>query len=122
MRKLASARGLACALVGAIGLAVTPPARGADAAASKDAAPEARGASFDCAKASTRIEKLSCSDGEASDLDGQLARVYRATLAGAGDADSLKAEQRAWLTGQRNKCADVACVRDEYKKRLAALA
>jgi uncharacterized protein len=47
------------------------------------AAPENRGASFDCAKASTRIEKMICSDGEASDLDGQLARAYRDALSRA---------------------------------------
>lgn len=80
------------------------------------------GASFDCTKASTRVEKMICSDDKAADLDGRLARAYRAALASAENAASLKAEQRGWLTTQRNKCADVTCLRQSYEKRLAALA
>jgi len=83
---------------------------------------EASGASFDCAKASTRIEKMICADGETSDLDGQLARAYRTALSNAESAESVKAEQRAWLASQRNKCHDLPCLKQAYRKRLEALA
>jgi uncharacterized protein len=63
-----------------------------------------------------------CSDLELSDLDGQLARTYRITLSTVENVESLKAEQRAWLMNQRNRCLNVACVKRSYRNRLAALA
>jgi hypothetical protein len=63
-----------------------------------------------------------CSDSEASDLDGQLGRAYARALADAPNTERLKAEQRAWLTKERNKCVDLACVRLAYGQRLSALA
>lgn len=97
----------------AAGDAGAPDVKGSDQAA--------RGPSFDCAKASTRTEKMICADGELSGLDGELARAYRGALAKTDSAASLKTEQHAWLTNQRNKCFDVACLREAYEKRLAGL-
>jgi len=82
---------------------------------------EARAASFDCQKATTAIEKLVCSDARLSELDGKLADVYRRALSIAARPDALKAEQRAWLTAERAKCADVACLRETYQRRIIAL-
>jgi len=81
-----------------------------------------RRASFDCAKASTRVERMICSSGEISDLDGQLARAYLLALSIAESPDGMRFGQHAWLKDQRNKCADVACLREAYKKRLATFA
>jgi uncharacterized protein len=92
-----------------------------DNSSATNAAQENHGPSFDCTKASTHVEKMICADERASDLDGQLARAYRAALVNAENADSLKAEQRGWLTGQRNKCGDVTCLRQTYEKRLVVL-
>ena len=78
-------------------------------------------ASFNCAKASTRIEKLICSDPEVSDLDGELASAYRRSLTSASEPDALKAEQRTWLTTERSKCWNVPCLRQTYQKRIAIL-
>jgi len=78
--------------------------------------------SFDCAKASTRVEKMICSDDESAALDGQLAETYRRALADpAENSDEIKIDQRAWLSGKRNKCGDVSCLRRRYRERIAAL-
>jgi uncharacterized protein len=78
-------------------------------------------ASFDCAKASTSIEKNICADSQLSNLDSQLMQAYRQSLASAGNGDAVKAEQRAWLVEARNKCQDVACLKSAYAERIAAL-
>ena len=82
---------------------------------------DARAASFDCKKAATAIEKLTCSDAGLSELDGKLADAYRRALAIVAHPDALKAEQRTWLTAERAKCADVACLREAYQRRIIAL-
>ena len=84
-------------------------------------APLARAASFDCAKAKLPVEKMLCSDAALSDLDGRLASSYRRALALVSNPELLKAEQRSWLTIERKKCADVACLRQAYQQRLTAL-
>jgi len=82
---------------------------------------DARAAGFDCAKASTAVEKLICSDAQLSDLDGQLARAYKRVLESPGDPRRVRSEQKAWLTTERNKCADVPCLVGAYQRRLARL-
>jgi uncharacterized protein len=81
---------------------------------------EARAASFDCAKASTAVEKLICSEAKLSDLDGRVAQAYRRALATPAVAQRVKLDQRRWLA-DRNKCTDVACLTGAYQKRLADL-
>jgi hypothetical protein len=56
----------------------------------------ALGASFDCAKAGTAVEKTICGDAELSSLDEHLGRYYVVALeqAGAGGA-CLKSDQRS---------------------------
>jgi uncharacterized protein len=85
------------------------------------ATPAARAASFDCAKAKAPVEKMICSDAALSDLDGRLAVTYRRALGLAADPEALKAEQRAWLTGERKSCTEVACLKQAYQKRLTAV-
>src|SRR5215831_2287696 len=81
---------------------------------------EARAASFDCAKASTAVEKLICSDAKLSELDGRLAAAYRRALATPAVAQRVKQDQRVWLA-DRNRCADAACLTNAYQRRLASL-
>jgi uncharacterized protein len=83
---------------------------------------DAAAASFDCAKASTPIEKMICSDQKVSELDGQLAQAYRSALGRSASPEATKAAQKAWLTGERNRCADVACLKLAYQRRIEALA
>jgi uncharacterized protein YecT (DUF1311 family) len=80
-----------------------------------------RAASFPCAKASTSIEKMICGDKQTSDLDFWVASYYRTAVQISEQPDQLKAEQRAWLTTQRNPCADVKCLKRAYERRLAQL-
>jgi len=104
-------------LLGTLVLCIRPSRAGVPDASAGDA-----GASFDCAKAASRLETMICGDGEASALDGQLAQVYRRLLSSTADPIAMKAEQRQWLREQRGKCADVSCVRKAYRSRLAELA
>jgi len=62
-----------------------------------------------------------CGDKETSDLDFWVASYYRSAVQLSEQPDRLKADQRAWLTTERNKCADVKCLRRAYDRRLATL-
>jgi uncharacterized protein len=79
-------------------------------------------ASFDCSKASSRVEQMICQDEEVSALDEHLARYYQgARMALGRGADCLKADQREWLANVRGRCADRHCLRNAYLARLAEL-
>lgn len=78
-------------------------------------------ASFDCAKARSKSERLICGDPHLSALDDTLAAL---AAAGKKRAASPRAYQRAldeeWLV--RQKCEDIACVEGWYARRIQALA
>jgi uncharacterized protein len=79
--------------------------------------------SFDCATASTGVERLICRDASLAGRDRALADAYAKAL--RVWPDSLRAEQRAahdeWLTG-RNECTKTSnvkgCVEWNYQRRL----
>jgi uncharacterized protein len=78
-------------------------------------------ASFDCKKASTRVEKAICADAQLSELDEHLGRFYfaaRDRLAENGSC--LASDQREWIR-RRNTCADAACLKKTYLERLGEL-
>lgn len=84
------------------------------------ALPLAYGASFDCTKAKTFVEKEICRDPLLSRLDEALSYNYNNMLSGnigSGARKDLKATQRAWLL-QRNKCTTRQCLIDAYRKRI----
>ena len=73
---------------------------------------ELEAASFDCSKASNKVERTICSVDSISSLDDKLGVAYK----NAGS--SYKQSQRDWLK-KRNKCgADVNCLINEYKARV----
>ena len=82
--------------------------------------------SFDCAKASSDVEKLICNDAELAELDNNLASLYSTVLKNtpASEQKTLKAEQRGWVKG-RDECwksdALRGCVASEYRSRIAEL-
>jgi uncharacterized protein len=82
----------------------------------------AQAASFDCTKAATKVEKLICSDTQLSQSDEELMSAYTKALKETPDTESLKKQQREWLKNVRNSCADVDCLRVEYKNRIDQLA
>jgi len=61
--------------------------------------PAAQAASFDCAKASSQVEKAICANPDLSRTDEVLARAYATALGGLSDAakQAMQASQREWL-------------------------
>jgi uncharacterized protein len=87
-------------------------------------------ASFDCAKATRAVDKMICADAELSQSDAELALAYKAALAAARsdeDRATLRTSQRVWLAARDTRClkmlptAATACLKDEYRARLAQL-
>ena len=83
-------------------------------------AAKAQGSSFDCSKATTKIEKMICSDTELSKLDEELAEAYNEALRKVAYPTDLKREQKEWLK-ERNLCTDIECIGNRYRQRLASL-
>jgi uncharacterized protein len=78
-------------------------------------------ASFDCAKASTKVEKIICDNPEISMLDDELSASYKTALQDDKQADSIKHAQKQWMK-ERNGCADADCVQRAYEARLQGIA
>lgn len=80
-------------------------------------------AGFDCHQATTKVEKLVCSDNALSDLDSKLDSLYRQKLLSAAPAErsALVKTQKVWLASVRNACGDVSCLHDAYEARLQSL-
>lgn len=76
-------------------------------------------ASFDCAKASTLIEKAICSDPTLGKLDEALANNYNGMLSAdlGRPAKSIRNEQREWIS-KRNKCMTRDCLVSAYRERI----
>jgi uncharacterized protein len=80
----------------------------------------AHAASFDCAKAGTKVEKLICADAALSKLDEDLNVAYKAAVQDKQQTGAIKQAQKRWMK-ERNSCADVACVKWLYEIRLQGL-
>jgi uncharacterized protein len=83
----------------------------------------AKAASFDCARAKSKIEKAICADKQLSDLDEYLGHYYGGAAETLKDgASCLKADQRDWVKTVRDACGTrAACLENAYLKRLATL-
>lgn len=80
----------------------------------------AYGASFDCNKAGTAIEKSICDDKDLGRMDEVLAANYKRMMAadiGDGAKKDLKNTQRNWVQ-TRNKCTDYNCIARAYLTRI----
>jgi len=81
-------------------------------------------ASFDCAKASTKIEKMICSDMELSKLDESLHTKYDSVLSESSNDLSFQSLQKSkyssWLK-KRNHCPDEACLKYGYRQHISYL-
>lgn len=78
-------------------------------------------ASFDCARASTHVEKLVCSTPGLSVLDERLARSYAIARKSAENSTAVVHAQRTWLSDVRNKCGDTTCLLNAYDQRITEL-
>lgn len=82
--------------------------------------PSAQGASFDCGKASTKVEHIICDNAEISKLDDELNAAYKAAIQDKPQAEAIKRAQKQWMM-ERNDCADAACVKSSYESRIRLL-
>ncbi len=78
-------------------------------------------ASFDCSKASSKVEKIICSDAELSSLDEKMQKVYKAKLENSINKYGIRAMQRDWLKIMRKNCSDSACIKQNYEAQIATL-
>jgi uncharacterized protein YecT (DUF1311 family) len=78
-------------------------------------------ASFNCNKATSRVEKLICASEHLSGLDRTLAEAYTTVAAHSRDFSAVQARQREWLRSTRNACSDAACLDAAYTKRIKEL-
>ena len=90
------------------------------AASSLVSADNAVAASFDCAKATSRIDHIICGNVSLSMLDGQLAAAYAGALDRSLHKDDLARKQGVWLR-QRDDCADEQCLTGAYNRQITLL-
>lgn len=79
-------------------------------------------ASFDCAKASSSVERAVCGNEDLSRLDDALAELYK-TVISDSDAPArrtIRLAQLRWLE-VRNTCSESSCIQDAYQTRLTEL-
>ena len=92
----------------------------------------AAGPSFDCAKASSAVENIICSDISLSELDARLGKYYlidQDTLP-SEEAGKLQLSQKAWIKTRNSSCNihdnkdndyTLACLQKLYDKRITEL-
>lgn len=80
----------------------------------------AHAASFNCAKASTNIEKMICGNAELSKLDEELNAAYKIVLQDEKRENTIKQAQKLWIK-ERNSCLDIICLKGTYSARTAQL-
>ncbi len=78
--------------------------------------------SFDCKRASHRVEHMICSSEKLSRLDALLASTYKSRLEPVFQADKnyMRTQQTAWLS-QRNRCQSEGCIQEAYEVRVSDL-
>ena len=81
--------------------------------------PLAGAASFDCAKAKSKQEKIICADPELSALDDSLAAAYKKARVQTPQAlqKTLSQWQKQWLEGTQ-ECADSRCLKVNYQSQI----
>ena len=79
-------------------------------------APTTSAPSFDCARASSPVERIVCADPALAEADRLLAAVYSKARRTAG----MRRDQREWLA-RRDSCANPACIAFSYEDRTTEL-
>jgi uncharacterized protein len=80
------------------------------------------GASLNCLKAGTSVEKTICASETLSRMDEQLATAYESVLLLSDRPATVKSQQKKWLRTIRDKCRGETCLQSAYEHRLAQLA
>jgi len=83
----------------------------------------AMGASFDCNKATSSVEKMICNNVMLSELDEQLGKQYKEALNNASDTNKIliKKEQKSWMKDEQKICKTNTCLEIAYRSRISAL-
>ena len=86
-------------------------------------APHGFAAGFDCAKASSGVEKMICANPSLSTQDKTLNDFYSWTLEGTFQVNKPKvvADQKNWVAHTRNACTTVDCLNNAYGGRIEEL-
>ncbi|WP_407928570.1 lysozyme inhibitor LprI family protein [Campylobacter sp. W0014] len=86
--------------------------------------PEEAKPSFDCAKATTKVEKMICNDksGELQKLDRYMAKTYKELRQNLNknEQNKLLTSQRLWLQ-TLNQCKSKECVKELLQNRVGEL-
>lgn len=83
--------------------------------------------SFDCAKASSEIEKMICHVNDLASQDIELNSIYRSLIASLpqNDKNQLKKTQVDWLLDRNRKCSSLTnmkdCLENSYQARFEVL-
>ncbi len=80
-------------------------------------------ASFDCSKATTKVETLVCTNSSVSAMDGILGKEFGEIKEILSEEEKIHLihEQRVWLNKIRNKCEEVSCLTKVYVSRIQAI-
>jgi len=82
--------------------------------------------SFDCAKASTQVERFICDDADLAEKDRQVSTIYQTWLRRVKSGEmidsieEITADQRAWIK-RRDTCQAATCVHEAYDARILEL-
>lgn len=78
-------------------------------------------ASFDCGKATSKVEQLICKESAVSSLDDELSIAYQWALMRVDEKQKVIREQRHWLKEIRDVCQDKSCLMKAYLARVDEL-
>lgn len=77
--------------------------------------------SFNCEKASSKIEVMICSNEDLSAKDNEMSVAFKQAVAASGDGGAgIKKGQKAWMK-ERNKCGDTQCLIKSYQEQIDEL-
>lgn len=85
------------------------------------AAIPASASAIDCKAVKTKTEKAICKSGELVRLDENLNHVYRAAVLKSVAPESLKADQKRWISETRDQCGTSACLTAAYLAQINRL-
>lgn len=74
-------------------------------------------ASFDCSKATQKVEKMICSDIQLSTLDSDLYDAYSSAKMATGNSKAFKENGRMAINWRNQNCATPKCIKEWYQTR-----
>lgn len=80
-----------------------------------------QGASFDCKKSNTPVEKMICFDPSLSQLDEEMRAAYDQVKLDPLRRQELWETQKYWRNFRRNPCGSPECIKNSYLERIEEL-